>query len=396
MARAEELVRRATLVEAYRLTKAFSIYFELTNLAETNHRKRRRRAAGVNEAEPQEGTFRGTLRRMRDAGFSSDDALELLRRVEVVPVFTAHPTEVARRTVLFKRARIAAELERLDWPPLSDRRAQESAERIASEITALWQTDEVRRRPPTVRDDIKMGLDYDPACLIRTLPEVYEEMADAFREVYGGDLRTSDLPRVVRFGSWIGGDRDGNPYVTPECTRDALLMARDSILDFYIASVGELHERLSTSAKQSRTSLALAAALEKYEETFPRVRFESARRAEEEIYRRFLSFVLHRLSASRERLNASHESVAMGGDAYPDASTFAEDLRLLRASLDEGDGGRVARQLVDPLVRQVETFGFHLHTLDVRQHARVHARAAEELARGAEIVDEKEIGRAHV
>src|SRR5438874_6251153 len=203
-----DIVRGITLTEAVRLTKAFAIYFELTNLAETNHRKRRRRAAEVNEAEPQEGTFRGTLRRMRDAGFSSDDALELLRRVEVVPVFTAHPTEVARRTVLFKRARIAAELERLDWLPLSDRRAQESAERIASEITALWQTDEVRRRPPTVRDEIKMGLDYYPACLIRTLPEVYEEMADAFRDVYGADLRTGELPRVVRFGSWIGGDRD--------------------------------------------------------------------------------------------------------------------------------------------------------------------------------------------
>src|SRR5437588_6412662 len=246
-----------------------------------------------------------------------------------------------------------------------------------------------------------MGLDYYPACLIRTLPEVYEEMADAFRDVYGADLRTSELPRVVRFGSWIGGDRDGNPYVTPECTHDALLMARDSILDFYIAAVGELHERLSTSSKQTRASVALAAALEKYEETFARVRFESARRAEEEIYRRFLSFVLHRLNAARERLNASserlntsreglnaaRESADSRDDAYTDAAAFAEDLRLLRASLAEGDGGRVARQLVDPLVRQVETFGFHLHTLDVRQHARVHARAAEELARGAGIVD---------
>ncbi|HEX8188983.1 MAG TPA: phosphoenolpyruvate carboxylase, partial [Pyrinomonadaceae bacterium] len=177
MSRAESLVGRASVGEAYRLTKAFAIYFELTNLAETNHRKRRRRAAEVSGAEPQEGTFRGTLRRVRDAGASAEEALALLARVEVVPVFTAHPTEVARRTVLFKRARIAAELERLDRLPLSDRRARESAERVAAEITALWQTDEVRRRQPTVRDEIKMGLDYYPAALIRTVPEVYAEMA---------------------------------------------------------------------------------------------------------------------------------------------------------------------------------------------------------------------------
>ncbi|HEY0173589.1 MAG TPA: phosphoenolpyruvate carboxylase, partial [Pyrinomonadaceae bacterium] len=110
MGRAAALVSRLSVGDAHRLTKAFAIYFELTNLAETNHRKRRRRASEVFGGEPQEGTFRGTLRRVRDAGVSCEQALELLARVEVVPVFTAHPTEVARRTVLFKRARIAAEL----------------------------------------------------------------------------------------------------------------------------------------------------------------------------------------------------------------------------------------------------------------------------------------------
>src|SRR5919107_3392962 len=124
MAEAEALVRRVSIAEAYHLTKAFAIYFELTNLAETNHRKRRRRAAEVSGAEPQAGTLLGTIRRVRDAGASFEDALELLRSVEVIPVFTAHPTQVARRTVLFKRGRIAAELEALDWLPLSDRRAR--------------------------------------------------------------------------------------------------------------------------------------------------------------------------------------------------------------------------------------------------------------------------------
>jgi phosphoenolpyruvate carboxylase len=384
MRRAAALVSRLSVTDAHRLTKAFAIYFELTNLAETNHRKRRRRAAEVSGAEPQEGTFRGTLRRVRDAGAGVEQALELLRRVEVVPVFTAHPTEVARRTVLFKRARIAAELERLDSLPLPDRRAREAAGRVAAEITALWQTDEVRRRQPTVSDEIKMGLDYYPAALVPTVPEVYEEMADAFRETFGCELEASELPRVVRFGSWIGGDRDGNPFVTPGCTRDALRMARETILDFYLAAVDELHERLSTSTMQARASSALVSKVEEYGRALPPERAGASADAEAEVYRRFLSFVLRRLRASRETGAVERARSA----AYADADGFAADLRLLGGSLAEGAGSRLARRLVDPLVRQVETFGFHLHTLDVRQHARVHTRAARELARGARIVDE--------
>ena len=325
---------------------------------------------------------------MRDTGATCEEALELLRRVEVVPVFTAHPTEVARRTVLFKRARIAAELERLDWLPLSDRRAREAAERVATEITALWQTDEVRRRQPTVRDEIKMGLDYYPAALVRTVPEVYEEMADAFRETFGCELAASELPRVVRFGSWIGGDRDGNPYVTPGCTRDALRMARETILDLYAAAVDELHERLSTSNMQARASSALVLKVEEYEHALPLDRAGGSRDAEAEVYRRFLSFVLRRLRASREAGASEREP-----SAYASAEEFAADLRLLGESLAEGAAARLARQLVDPLVRQVETFGFHLHTLDVRQHARVHTLAARELARGARIADGETEGR---
>ncbi len=385
MSQAESVVAGATVEEAYRLTKAFAIYFELANLAETNHRKRRRRAAEVSGADPQAGTFPGTLRRVRDAGASVEEALELLSRVEVVPVFTAHPTEVARRTILFKRARIAAELERLDSLPLSDRRAREAAERITAEITALWQTDEVRRRQPTVRDEIKMGLDYYPASLVETVPEVYEEIADAFRETYGREVEARELPRVVRFGSWIGGDRDGNPFVTPGCTRDALRMARETVLDFYVGTLVELHERLSGSTKQARVSAELIEALEEYERTLPPPPRDARPHAPEEVYRRFLAMALRRLRAAR-----GGEDGCSTDEGYGDAASFADDLRLLRASLAEGGALRLARQLVDPLVRQVETFGFHLHTLDVRQHARVHAKAAEELARGASIVDESD------
>jgi phosphoenolpyruvate carboxylase len=376
MKRAAKYAASLELVAAYRMTKAFAIYFELTNLAETNHRKRRRRAAQLSPTRPpQPGSIRGTLRRMRDAGMTLDAAVEWLSRVEVIPVFTAHPTEVARRTVLFKRRRIAEHLERLEQLPLTDAEAIKLEAAITAEITALWQTDEVRRRPPVVRDEIKMGLDYYSDCLIATLPRLYEEFADAFRHVYECELDASELPTFVRFGSWIGGDRDGNPFVTPDCTRDALQMARVVILDYYIAQAVELMDRLSPSAQQSAATPALQDAVAQYGERMPVVAPENKTRSLDEIYRRYLDYVLERLRRTRNK--PTH------ADAYTKAEEFAADLQLMSESLEASGGQRIARQLLDPLLRQVKTFGFHLHSLDIRQHARVHAQAIAELSRGA-------------
>jgi phosphoenolpyruvate carboxylase len=377
MKRAADRIARLNLTEAYRMTKAFAIYFELTNLAETNHRKRRRRAALLSPARPaQPGSIRGTLRRMRDAGMDFETAIGWLSQIEVVPVFTAHPTEVARRTVLFKRRRIAESLERLEQLPLTDAEAGKLEAAILAEITALWQTDEVRRRPPVVRDEIKMGLDYYSDCLINTLPGLYEEFADAFREVYERELDAIDLPTFLRFGSWIGGDRDGNPYVTPDCTRDALQMARTVILNHYLAKALELMDRLSTSARQAKASPALLDALERYGEQMPLVAPQNVTRATDEIYRRYLDYVLERLRRTLSK--PTH------ADAYARAGEFAEDLKLMSESFAENGGERIARTLLDPLRRQVSTFGFHLHSLDIRQHARIHAGAIRELSGGAQ------------
>ncbi len=378
MTRARELVGALDVTDAYQLTKAFATYFELTNLAETNHRKRRRRAAEASAARPaQPGSFLGTLRRLRDGGFDAKAVLALLARVEVVPVFTAHPTEVARRTVLFKRRRIAHELEQLDRLPLTAAEAHARAERIAAEITALWQTDEVRRRRPTVRDEIKMGLDYYPACLLDTLPRLYESLAADFNEAFGVSLGARELPTLVRFGSWIGGDRDGNPYVTPTCTRDALAMARRVVLAHYDSTLTELIDRLSTSTEQTSAAPELQSALDDYAARLTAVRAQVETLAPSELYRRFLRFVQHRLRAAAAE--------PPGADAYRSAQEFADDLNILRVSLAAHGGERVARAWLDPLVRQVATFGFHLHTLDVRQHARVHAHALRELAAGARL-----------
>jgi phosphoenolpyruvate carboxylase len=381
---ARQFVAEFSVKQAHQLTKAFATYFELTNLAETNHRKRRRRAAEVLiDRPPQPGSMRGTFARMRDAGLTVDDALALLDQIKVIPVFTAHPTEVARRTVLFKRQRIAAELERLDQLPLPSSEALLAQASIAADITAMWESDEVRRRKPMVRDEIKMGLDYYPSVLIETLPKLYDEISDALVYAYGVEVSARELPLMVEFGSWIGGDRDGNPFVTPDATSAALEMARGVILDHYINATRELIRQLSPSDMQTAVSRELTGALDDYAARMSPDDPSAGLRAKDEIYRRFLVFVLHRLLHARERPEHA--------DAYQTAREFANDLRLMRDSLAANRGERLAVQLLDPLIRQAETFGFHLHTLDIRQHARVHAGAVRELARGAEIQDEANV-----
>ncbi len=371
------IVTDMDLLEAYRVTKAFAIYFELINLAETNHRKRRRRTAELYpEKPPQPGSIRGTLRRLRQAGIGYKAALEWLRQIDVVPVFTAHPTEVARRTVLFKRHRIADNLEKLDRLPLTDSEAAALEAAIATEITALWQTDEVRRRRPTVRDEIKMGLDYYSDCLIQMLPQLYDEFAGAFSQVYECQVSANDLPTVLHFGSWIGGDRDGNPFVTPHSTHDALLLARKVILDYYLNVAVDLMDRLSSSARQASVTPALLEAVKRYARRIPTVAPANETRGADEIYRCYLDYVIERLRRTRDQ--ASHV------DAYTDANEFEADLDVIRNSLICNGGERMARSLVDPLRRQVRTFGFHLHTLDIRQHAAVHARAIDQLSAGQE------------
>jgi len=368
---ARKLVAEVDTRHAHKITKAFATYFELTNLAETNHRKRRRRASRLDASRPPlPGSFRGTLLRMKKAGVSCEQALELFRKIQITPVFTAHPTEVARRTVLFARRRIASELERLDNLPLSEPYAAEREAAITAEITSLWQTDEVRRFQPTVIDEIRMGLDYYKISLLDSIPRVYEEMASAFRDVYEIPLAARDLQQVIGFGSWIGGDRDGNPHVTPGCTADALRMARHLILDFYLAEMDALYPRLSASVLQTSVSIELAEALDRYTHRFTEVPLDRMRYPEPEKYRRFLGFVHWRLHHSRFEPEHKH--------AYSGADDFASDLRLMRDSLVGNGAERIAERLLDPLLRQIATFGFHLHALDIRQHTRFHQKAVEE------------------
>ncbi len=370
-----QIIAGLATTEAHQVVKAFATFFELTNLAETNHRKRRRRADRLLLAAPDKpGSLRGTLRRLLAAGIGIDTALAHLRDIEIVPVFTAHPTEVARRVVRYKRRRIGGHLAAMDRLPLTAAAAAAGQQAILAEVTALWQSDEVRRRQPTVGDEIRMGLDHYPGSLIAPLPGLYEELARAFVEVYGQHITARDLPTVFRFGSWIGGDRDGNPYVTTGATREALSKAREIVFAHYLQATEELRELFTPSTFRIAVSPELATAIDEYRQRFPAVATEMARYPACEPYRIWLRFIRYRLQLTRP------EPVA--AEAYPDAAAFDADLALVEESLRASGGERLADAWVVPLRRQLDTFGFHLHTLDIRQHAKIHATAVAELAAG--------------
>jgi len=363
---------------AYRLARAFAFYFELINLAETNHRKRRRRAALLDDsAAPQRGSLRGTFRRLRAAGHSRSDALQLLARICITPVFTAHPTEVARRSVMFKRRRISDILERFDSIPIPPAQLDALESTLLAEITALWQTDDVRSARPTVRDEVRMALDYYEASLFATVPVLYAEIASALDAEFPEDSTSGPLPIVVRFGSWIGGDRDGNPFVTAATTAESLAMSRSLLLEHYLHELSTLFDQLASSTHQAPVSAALRARLELYLGAM-----HGDTHLPTEAVRLQIACIVLRLGGSPPSTMLRNLALTTGATLprYTSAAELLEDLTLLRNSLAQNHGERLAELFLNPLLLAVRTFGLHLQTLDIRQHALVHKAALAELA----------------
>jgi phosphoenolpyruvate carboxylase len=388
---------------AFFLARAFAFYFELINLAETNHRKRRRRSALLDAtAPPQRGSLRGTLRRLHAAGVSRDQAIDLLRRICITPVFTAHPTEVARRSVMFKRRSLSDLLERLDQIPVPAAELDALEADVLAEITALWQTDDVRHARPTVRDEVRMALDYYEASLFETVPVLYTEIASALDAEFPAPaaapqpkLAATELPIVVRFGSWIGGDRDGNPFVTADTTIESLAMSRELLHDFYLARVKDLFDQLASSTRQAPISAALRARLDTYLSQLRAAGHATpfADRFPTEAVRLQLACITLRLGGVPP--TTMHRNLALATTAtlphYTTAAALLEDLTLLRDSLAANHGERLAELFLDPMLVTVRTFGLHLQTLDIRQHALVHKAALAELAAGTASEQTREV-----
>ncbi len=377
------------LERAVAVVRAFAIYFQLANIAEQHHRVRRRREHALRpHAEGhQDESFGELATALRERGLSSDAAARLLDGLHVGLVSTAHPTEAVRRTVLEKHEAVHRLLERLDREVLTQRERHLLERELHAEITALWQTDELRGSPPTVIDEVKNNLFYFDEILFDALPRVTADFAEELAAVY-----PESPPRVgpvLRFGTWVGGDRDGNPAVTPAVTRQTLLLQRRLVLTKYLRAVAAAARKLSQTTSLQPVDEALAAAIAADEAALPTFAGFMRGRNLQEPYRRKLFFIYRKLEialvaaggdAAAERSATADPSPPFGEDrGYATAAELVADLRVIAGSLRASRAAALADAYIVPLLQRVRLFGFHLAPLDVRDHSARHALAVGEI-----------------
>jgi phosphoenolpyruvate carboxylase len=374
--RVETLLRRQLarlpLATAEKVIRAFSVYFQLVNIAEENHRMRRKRFyESLPGFHPQRGSIEDLVHRLHAAGISFDALARQAAELSVTLVLTAHPTQALPPPILRKHRAI--------WDLLTSRQLlhpgpkeeREMAERLVEHITALWQTDELRPDHPTVEDEVEQGLYYLSSVLYETLPEVGLAFQREVQRVYGRALPPAAL---VRFGSWIGGDKDGNPNVTHESVRRALFRYRRAILENYLASLERLQDWLTQSDHLCRMAPAFLRSVANDRRAFPALVESLDARFPHQPYRQKLAVMSYRL---HQMLRYAPED----GDGYASAEDFLREMVLLQRSLLFHRAEAVAQQTVAKLAVQVRLFGFVFTRLDVREHSQRHMAAFAELSR---------------
>jgi phosphoenolpyruvate carboxylase len=363
-----ELIAGLDPADAEVLVRSLTRWFQLVNLAEDNERVRRVRARERRHPdEPRRGSLRDAISRLAAAGVDGEQLGAMLARAEVRLVLTAHPTEARRRTTLEKLARIFGVLRDLDERPSRPEAMDEARRRLLATVQELWGSDELRAVSPTVLDEVRAGLVYFVSTLADTIPVLYRDLEAAVAESYPG--QEVAIPPLVTFGSWIGGDRDGNPYVTAEVTAEALALMRDQCLRFLEGRMGLLAGRLSFSERVVGRAAGLRELLDAAAERFPELAAELAELNPEEPYRRALTFL-------RERVRATRRGEP-GGYAGP--AGLLEDLRTVERCLQAGPGALTAAGDLRDVIRQVEVFGFHFARLDVRENSARHRAALHEV-----------------
>ena len=351
------------------LERAFSTWFQAVNLAEQVHRIRRRRAYFQDDAErPQPGGVDDAISRLKAAGLDLDQVTALLRSLHIVPVFMAHPTESTRRTILRKQLRLAELLyDRLN-PTLAPNEQRASLGRIRVELTTGWQTEDHPRQRLTVADEREHVLFFLAEVLYRIVPNFYEEIAESLAKHYGVDADLLELPTIIRFGSWVGGDMDGNPDVHAKSLRETLVRHQQTIINAYFLEVQSLAQLLSQSASRSGLSIALRQRSDEYTTLLPGARTNAPARHDRMPYRVFLGQIA-------ERLRATYDGRPT---AYDGPAQFQRDIDLVAESLRAHRGRHAGLFAVCRLQRRIATFGFHLATLEVRQHTSVHHAVLEQ------------------
>ncbi|MES2180295.1 MAG: phosphoenolpyruvate carboxylase [Gemmatimonadota bacterium] len=360
--------------------RAFTLFFLLINTAEQVHRVRRSRAYAEDaDAAPQPASARWTMRKLRETGRSAGEVLDAITRLDVRPVLTAHPTESTRRTLLALQARVADLL--LRWEATARGERRELEERLDGEIELLWLAAEVRRDRPTVLDEVSTVLWYLETRLLDASATARDALVRAFEDEFGATADALRIPVPIHIGNWVGGDRDGNPFVTPDTTIAAARRASHVILGRYGRMLDDLIERLALSAQHAPPPEALLASLETDSALLPAVFSTNRARNASEPVRLKLSFIAERIAATRRRV-ASRDAGALRAEpaAYENAEAFDADLMLIRESLLSAGAVEACRTVLDPLIAIVRAHGFHGFMLDVRDHADMHRAAVDEIA----------------
>ena len=354
------------------VVRAFSYFSHLANLAEDLHRIRRTRAHEISGSAPREGSLSYALDRTQEAGVGPAALGRFFSGALIVPVLTAHPTEVQRKSVLDTERRIAELLEYRDRANLTPEEDAATDEAVRRHVLALWQTRMLRRHRLAVIDEVVNGLAFYDHTFLQELPRLYASLEDdlARRGVLDGRL---ELPSFLRMGSWIGGDRDGNPFVTADALRPAMRMQSARILTWYLEQLHELGAEIPAANSIVETTPELAALAERSPDPHPQ-------RADEP-YRRALTGLYARVSATARRLDHVEAMRHAVGDAAPYAGVeeFAADLDVIHESLCAHNSRLLARGRLRSLRRAVRVFGFHLATVDLRQNSEVHERVVAEL-----------------
>jgi phosphoenolpyruvate carboxylase len=365
------------------VARAFTLFFLLINTAEQVHRVRRRNEyASDQDPSPQPASAQWTMQRLKDLGYDADRVAASMSALHVRPVLTAHPTESTRRTLLALQARVADLLLSRGSAPAAA--ARQIDEELDSEIELLWLTSEVRKDRPTVRDEVSTVLWYFETRLLDASAHAADAMSRAFRDAFPRAHKPDPRPSI-RLGTWVGGDRDGHPFVTPDETLAASRRASYAILGRYQEVVGELVRRLSISAQIAPPGDAIRQSLESDRKLLPDVWEMNWRRNEDEPVRLKLTFIDARIAATRELVAArdAGQANAASKAAYSSADELKADLELVRDALASAHAEFSQRTLLDPLLTALKAHGFHGMMMDVRDHADSHRKAVDEIVKAS-------------
>jgi len=368
----EDILLALSPEQAVQVVRAFSYFSHLANIAEDQHHIRRTRSHDIAGDSPRPGTIARALNRAEAEGIGARALLDFFNGARVSPVLTAHPTEVRRKSTMDREIAIAALLDRRERGGLTPEEEREIDEQLRREILILWQTSMLRLTRLSVVDEVVNGLSYYGYTFFRELPRLYAKIEDRLR-AQEPDASLPPLASFLRIGSWIGGDRDGNPFVDADVLRQTLRMQSAKVLDHYLAELNQLGSELSLSTIVVGVSDELAAFAEDSPDT-------SAHR-EVEPYRRAVSLIVARLQATRAAIVGppSPGRRVEGLEPYASPDALLDDLAIIRGSLVDHGSAALTQGRLRALCRAIDCFGFHLATLDLRQNSDIHNATVDEL-----------------